>query len=293
MERPDDGGRNRDRAESRAPNPDSPPVPSDDADDQGPTAATRNRSPSDEGATIEDDGVVRWLLETDDRTVSVCRDIAMILAIVGAVNMLLFAVSGAWPLLVAVESGSMEPNVQEGDLVFIVDESRFAGANAVEGTGIVPRDIGRQTDHERLGAAGDVIVFIPDGDPTRTPVIHRAHFWVEEGENWVRTKGEFRSLNEVTCAEIVSCPAPHDGFVTKGDANPAYDQLPRSGSDTTVVSPEWITGKAMVRIPWLGQIGLGIDSIRVLTGVGSSAILIATGALALVLLGTVVGDRGP
>ena len=33
---------------------------------------------------------------------------------------ILFGVSGAWPPLVAIESESMEPNLHQGDLVFVL-----------------------------------------------------------------------------------------------------------------------------------------------------------------------------
>lgn len=277
MDGPDDGTRNCDRSDARADRPGSRSDPAGDSRDRGPAPGARSRTGSDDAVRIED-GVVRWFLETDDRTVAVVRDIATILTIVGIVFPLLFGVSGAWPALVAVESGSMEPNIQQGDLVFVVDDGRFTGENAVAGTGIVTLESGRDGNHEQFGQPGDAILFLPNGDPAATPVIHRAHFWVEANENWVQTKADSEFLHGATCADIVSCPAPHDGFVTKGDANPRYDQLPRSGAETTVVSPDWVTSKAMVRVPWLGQIRLTFDSIRSLEVVGSNDVFVTTGS---------------
>ncbi len=257
----------------------------------GPAAEASPRARSTETVRIED-GLVRWFLETDHRTVTAVRAVLTSLTIVAIVGLLLFGISGQLPVLVAVESGSMTPNMHAGDLVFVVEEGRFAGDGAVEGTGVVTLERGRETGYEKFGKPGDVIVFRPNGDPTATPVIHRAHFWVEAGENWVQTEADPGSLNGATCADIASCPAPHDGFVTKGDANPAYDQLPRSGSDTTVVSPDWVTGKAMVQTPQLGGIRLAIGSIRSAVGLGS-ILLVASGGIALLLFGIAVGsDRG-
>ncbi|ELY79067.1 S26 family signal peptidase [Natrinema gari] len=242
-----------------------------------------------DGVAIED-GIGRWLLATDDWRVTMCRDIAASLAVIATIGLLLFAVGGTWPPFVAVESGSMEPNVREGDLVFVVDNERFAGENAIDDTGIVTLESGRETGHEKFANAGDVIVFIPNGDPTKTPTIHRAHFWVERGERWVETKADPGSLNGATCDEIATCPAPHDGFVTKGDANPGYDQLPRSGAETTVVSPDWITGKGMVRVPWVGELRLAVDSAGAVTGLGPTGTFVVTGTIALVLFGMAAGD---
>ncbi|SFC20785.1 signal peptidase, endoplasmic reticulum-type [Halobiforma haloterrestris] len=247
--------------------------------------ATRDRAgdSSDSGSragtsdvTIEDDGVVRWFLRTDDEPAVLVRDVLSSVAIVAVIGLLLFAVSGVWPPLVAVESGSMEPNMERGDLIFVVDEDRFVGDDSVGDTGVVTLENG-QGDYEKFGQAGDVIVFRPDGSERQTPVIHRAHFWVEEGENWIETKANEEFVGDVTCEEVRTCPARYDGFVTKGDANAGYDQY-RGGARTDVVKPEWITGKATFRIPWLGHVRLFFDEIMagaivpVSTGTGTGVV---------------------
>ena len=219
----------------------------------------RSAGSRSDGITIEDDGVVRWFLKSDDGTVVFVRDILSSVAIVVVIGLILFGVSGVWPPLVAVESGSMEPNMQRGDLVFVVDDDRFVGDDPVDDTGIVTLENGQESGHEKFGGPGDVIVFRPDGDDHRTPVIHRAHFWVESGENWVDTRADEDIIGDTTCNDVRSCPAPHDGFVTKGDANRGYDQ--HENEITTVVRPEWVTGKASFRIPWLGHVRLAFDTI--------------------------------
>ncbi|MDF9747379.1 S26 family signal peptidase [Natrinema salsiterrestre] len=227
-----------------------------------PSPEERPRSSADaEAVTIEDDGVLRWFLETDDETVVMTRDVLSSVAIVAVVGLLLFGISGIWPPLVAVESGSMEPNMQRGDLIFVVDDGRYAGDAAVAGTGVVTMERGQETGHDKFGNPGDVIVYRPDGSQLQTPVIHRAHFWVEEGEHWVDTKASEEIVGDATCTEVATCPAEHAGFVTKGDANRGYDQLSRSGARTDVVKPEWVTGKAMFRIPWLGHVRLTFDEL--------------------------------
>ncbi|ADD05503.1 signal peptidase I [Natrialba magadii ATCC 43099] len=216
--------------------------------------------PSDRAdrVTIEDDGVIRWFLRSNDEGVVIVRDVLSSVAIVAAIGLLLFAVSGIWPPLVAVESGSMEPNMERGDLIFVVDDDRFVGDDPAGETGVVTLENGQDGNHEKFGEPGDVIVFMPDGDPGQTPVIHRAHFWVDEGENWVDTKADEEIVGGATCDQVRTCPAPHDGFVTMGDNNNGYDQY-QGGAATTIVHPDWVTGKAMFRIPWLGHIRLAFD----------------------------------
>lgn len=228
-------------------------------DPSSPLADSESDNATDDRVTIEDDGIVRWFLNSDDGAVVVTRDIASSVAIVAVIGLLLFGISGVWPPLVAVESGSMEPNMERGDLIFIVDDDRFVGDDPIEGTGIVTAESGLENGHERFGESGDVIIFRPDGDDHRTPVIHRAHFWVEEDENWIdRADEDF--VGDATCDDVQTCPANHAGFVTKGDANSGYDQY-QSGARTDVVKDEWVTGKAIVRIPWLGHIRLIFDTI--------------------------------
>jgi signal peptidase len=144
----------------------------------------------------------------------------------------------------------------KGDLVFIVEEDRYAPQAAVENTGVSTFDAASAADgYWKFGGYGDVIVYEPFGEERATPIIHRARFHVEEGENWV-TKANPEYLGNVdSCAEVPRnmCPAPYDGFITKGDAVPTYDQV---GSQSTIVKKEWIRGKAEVRVPLLGWIRL-------------------------------------
>jgi len=268
-------------------------APTTESDDRGQDIGARPRTRGSDVEAIADDGVGRWLLETDTRVGTAIRDIVTIVAIVAISGSLLVGIGGTWPPLVAVESGSMEPNIEQGDLVFIVDEGRFASDGAVAGTNIVTAQRGHDSGYQRFGKSGDIIIFLPNGDPTKTPTIHRAQFRVEQGERWVETKADPAYLNGATCADLASCPAPHDGFITKGDANPAYDQVPWSGAKTTVVSAEWVTGKAMVRVPWIGEIRLAVDSIRSVVGTGPIIVATVASVFALIWYGTAGETRNP
>jgi signal peptidase len=181
-------------------------------------------------------------------------DVVSSVLAVAIVGVLLFAVSGVWPPMVAVESPSMTPHMQTGDLVFVMEEHRFSGEEAHEG--VVTARTGSDVEYRKFGQPGDVIVYNPDGNAGRTPIIHRAMFWVEEGENWYE-KADRQSVGRYSeCDGLPNCPAPHDGFITKGDANGVYDQAQGSTGLSRPVKPAWVVGTAEVRVPLLGCIRL-------------------------------------
>ena len=171
-----------------------------------------------------------------------------------AVGFLLFAISGVWPPMVAVESGSMEPEMQRGDLIFVTDPERFTPDYAQEG--IVTVEVGTQEGYRSFDGNGSVIIYDPP-DRAGSPIIHRAHFHVEAGENWY-DRADPAYLNADDCESLSNCPAPHDGFITKGDANARYDQASNIAGP---VQPEWIRGTARLRIPYLGYIRLRLAGL--------------------------------
>lgn len=180
------------------------------------------------------------------------------------VGTLLFAVSGVWPPLVAIESQSMTPQIDVGDLVFVMDEDRFPGEGAHGDTGVVTARSGVSTGYTSFDNPGDVIVFTPDGKDGTTPVIHRAMFWVNESEDWY-DKADRRFIDADSCEELANCPAEASGFVTKGDHNAGYDQvrgLPSCGRDgCDPVKKSWVIGTAEARVPFLGQLRLQIQKV--------------------------------
>jgi signal peptidase len=137
-----------------------------------------------------------------------------------------------------------------------MDEHRFPPDSAIAGTGVVTYRKGQETGYWSFGNYGNVVVYRPDGGDG-TPIIHRARFYVEEGDDWVAMANDAYLGGVDTCAETMTCPAPHDGFITKGDNNGEYDQV---GGQSTVVEPSWVTGRAKVRIPWLGYVRLWFGS---------------------------------
>ena len=188
----------------------------------------------------DNDGALMWI-----------REMLSSVAIVLVLGLLLFGLSGVWPPMVAVESPSMEPNMNTGDLVFVTEPGRFAPDVASNDIGVVTYEEGVATDYRTFGSYGSVIIFQP---PSRTasPIIHRAMFHVEEGENWYeRADSQYHSA--ANCEELQHCPAPHGGFITLGDNNGRYDQA--SGL-AEPIRAEWVGGVARVRVPYLGYVRL-------------------------------------
>jgi signal peptidase len=191
-------------------------------------------------------------LTTDQWAIAFCRELLSSAAAVAIVGLVLFAISGVWPPMVAVESGSMEPVMERGDLVFIMDEDRLPPKAAKGDRGVVPYKQGQAIDYRSFNDYGDVIVYDPP-DRRGPPIIHRSRFWVTEGENWYDRANETLVGTADNCEELRNCPAPNPGFITKGDANPTYDQ---SQGLAPPVRPVWITGTGEVRVQGLGLVRL-------------------------------------
>ncbi|TSD14684.1 S26 family signal peptidase [Haloglomus irregulare] len=251
-------------------------------DDRGPSDRGPGPAPGEGGTELGGDSGpetaaewVRWCLRTDREAVVFVREVVSSVGLVVLVGLVLFGVSGLWPPMVAVESGSMNPNMQQGDLVFVMEEGRFAPDAAYAETGVVTYRTGQQAGYRKFELPGDVIVYQPNGNERTTPIIHRAHFWVNESENWVANgKADPDHLGGASsCGELRACPAPRSGFVTKGDNNARYDQV--SGLSGPV-EPSWVIGTAEFRIPWLGNIRLLAGQSAVEPGAVSAGAEVAT-----------------
>jgi signal peptidase len=169
------------------------------------------------------------------------------IAAVALVGALLFAATGIWPPMVAVESGSMQPTLERGDLVVVSEPARY-GPDSDDG--IVTA---RGADGFRsLGGPGNVVVYMPPGR-SGSPIIHRARFHVEKGENWYDRANEDWLAGAENCEQLPNCPAPNAGYVTKGDANSYYDQARETAPP---VNAEWVRGEAQLHVPWLGELRL-------------------------------------
>ncbi|WP_115864787.1 S24/S26 family peptidase [Halorussus litoreus] len=218
--------------------------------------------------------LVRRFRNSEHGAVVFVREMLSSAAIVLVIGLVLFAISGVWPPMVAIESGSMEPHMQKGDLVFIMEEGRLAPEAAQGDTGIVTAHAGADAGYNKFNNPGDVIVYKPDGKSYETPIIHRAIFWVEEGENWY-DEADQQYIGAGNCQELSNCPAPHAGFITKGDNNGFYDQASsRLGDISSPVKPSWVRGTAEVRVPWLGWVRLKFSGAASLApGLGPAGVV--------------------
>ena len=193
------------------------------------------------------------LLHPKSEGATFVRDIILILLVVAGIGIVLFGVSGTWPALVAVESGSMEPNLPTYSLVFVVDENRF-------GDWMTHDEAEAADTHKVFNEYGDVIVYQPNGMKGVTPIIHRAITTV--------TKEEAQALG-------FTGDAAHSGVITKGDneiTNPYPDQFGSFPSycisRMEPVKEEWIVGKAVFAIPLIGWVPLHIiESILIAAAV--------------------------
>ena len=177
---------------------------------------------------------IRKFKESDNFWIGLLRDFLFVAAVVAIFSSVSYTTLGLWTPMVAVESGSMIPHIQIGDIIFV---------ESIDRTEIVTYEDGKNSDYTSFDDYGDVILYRPYGKEGVTPIIHRARYYVEKGEP-VWNGGP---------------AAPHAGYITKGDntrTNPSFDQ--QGGiSYNQPVKKEWVIGKARFkRIPLLGCISL-------------------------------------
>ena len=224
------------------------------------------------------------------------KDIIFVAVVVGAISLLSQIALGLWTPMVAVESGSMVPNLNVGDIILVQGASR---------TDVIPWDEGEKSGYTAFNNPGDVILYRPYGKESlnlfdqlkmvlgmspgqgkAVPIIHRALRYVKENEPmW-----EGGPM------------APFAGYITKGDHNEVIDQnaghtlgwanmsyfdehrdeIMRVGNDVyldkntglllyqtengtivgdgisyrTPVKEDWVIGVARVKIPLVGYIRL-------------------------------------
>lgn len=179
--------------------------------------------------------LLRGFFEAEGFWVDLVHDILFVIVVVALFSLVSKMAFGLWTPMMAIESGSMEPHIMRGDIVVIQSPDK---------NGIFTHSYGLESGYVSFGDHGDVIVYHPYGRDDLTPVIHRAMYWVEEGEPmWDGGP-----------------PAPHSGYITKGDnqaTNKAYDQM-GGISYHTPVKREWVVGVACLDVPYIGYLRLAI-----------------------------------
>jgi signal peptidase len=146
-------------------------------------------------------------------------DIIFVIVVIGVISLLSQLALGLWTPMVAVESGSMVPNLNIGDIVIVQGASR---------TEVIPWDEAEIKGYTAFNNPGDVILYRPYGKerldlidqakgllgipypPEKaTPIIHRALRFVNQGQPmWDGGPN-----------------APFSGYITKGDHNDRIDQV--------------------------------------------------------------------
>lgn len=221
---------------------------------------------------LRSDSLWRQFRTAEDGPLLLLREVLISVGVVLLFGLLLFGLSGVWPPMVAVESESMEPNISQYDLILVTDPGRFTPEEADQ-TGVVTAESTAESEYESFNRAGSVVVYENPGS-FGPPIIHRAHFFVEEGENWYdRANPDYVSADG--CDELNTCPAPHAGYITKGDNARSNSQYDQANGIAPVVKPTWITGVARLRLPYLGYIRLA------LTGAASVGPLVPAGVGAI------------
>lgn len=196
------------------------------------------------------DSLLSRFLKSENKVVTVFRELLWVVAVVGGIALFLLLVSGTWPAVVTIESESMVPNMHIGDLVFVVTADRFGPLQTWQE--------GQISGYQKFGNYGDVIIYNPNGvtGPAflifggQHPIIHRAIVYAQTGANVTVPEG----------SGTVTYTAPAEGYLTKGDNNPQIDQksvLSHYGR-IQPVKKEWVVGKGLFTIPLLGYLPLNI-----------------------------------
>jgi signal peptidase I len=171
--------------------------------------------------------------EEKNSWVSLGKDLLLVVAVLITFMVLSKLVLGLWTPMVAVESESMDPHIQIGDIVFM---------KSIDRVNVTTNEEGKNLGYKSFEDYGDVILYRPQGQEGVTPIIHRAMYRVKAGEPmWVG--GPI---------------AQYSGYITKGD-NVVTNQYFDQEGDISYYMPvkdEWIIGTAKYRIPYLGYIRL-------------------------------------
>jgi signal peptidase len=183
---------------------------------------------------------------SDHWAISLARDLLWVVCVVGTIALALYLICGTWPAVVTIESKSMEPNMNVGDLVVVVQKDRYGE--------FMTWDMAKQANVTKYNGYGDVIIYKPNGMTSVHPIIHRAIGYVTAGSPVTEIRGNLLRVNYTPS---------HDGYITWGDNNPAPDQFvsyPGIGTPEPV-KYEWIVGKALFSVPLVGYLPLHIEIV--------------------------------
>ena len=222
-------------------------------------------------------------------------DALIALALVGGIFLAMFGFSGNWPPLVVVESKSMQHS-QTDSYIGTMDTGDLVMNMKIEAVSdVITYLAGKESNYTAFGSYGDVVIYWRDGDKSLTPIIHRAVLYLEAigdigfrapelehlthgvdynfsnpSDVWDHITGDFKLFHygyddldylNIPVSMMISRAHTrgatlHDGFITKGDFNQEVDQTLGITKYREPVPFDWIVGKAVGEIPWVGVIKL-------------------------------------
>jgi signal peptidase len=131
----------------------------------------------------EEKGIIERFRTSESPSMVFIREILWVVAVVAGIALFLFLVSGTWPAVVTVESESMVPHMNVGDLVFVVSADRYGALQTWEA--------GKESGYTKFGEYGDVLIYEPNGAAGSIipgigggvhPIIHRAMTDIPPGQ---------------------------------------------------------------------------------------------------------------
>ena len=110
---------------------------------------------------------------------SLLKDIAFALLVVGIIMGAILAYSQVWPPVVVVESYSMQHSYTESYIGVIDTGDIVLVQRSPNRSDITTYLQGRASGHSTYGDYGDVVVYKPSGREDLTPIIHRTFIYLE------------------------------------------------------------------------------------------------------------------
>ena len=199
--------------------------------------------------------------------------------------------AGTWPPLSVVESSSMQHD-DDRSILGVIDTGDLVIVQVSDGHDVVTYIEGYQTGYGMFGDYGDVIIYRPQGDAERKPIIHRAVMFLEPvGSNewsvsalagypdhlWSVEVGDHEgmrgmlTLHDYGHASVIleidlDIMDRVAGFVTHGDNNHKQgvgfvDQMVLD--EGKLVQKDWVMSRAAFEIPWIGSLSLLVRNVNV------------------------------
>ena len=199
---------------------------------------------ADPAPTSDTKSLLQQFCSSDHWAVSLARDLLWVVAVVGSIALFLYLACGTWPAVVTIESGSMIPNMNIGDLVVVVEKDRFGALQTW--------DDGKASGYRKFGDYGDVIIYRPNGVTDmwasvgllplsqQHPIIHRAMTWTGAGQPVPLYINPYRgSVTPTGYLPVAISGETADGYqilATQGIVSP-LPNFTHSGRDVSWMSP--------------------------------------------------------